>query len=130
MNVLKTISALFILGGLTLVSCNFDAAEEAETTELLQGHWDLQEAYRNGKKTETLTGTFFEFLPERKLIYNLAGSREEISYELDGQTITPIESRQKVTFMIEELDGEKLTLSMMMRNTPFKFILMKKGQEG
>jgi len=129
MNVFKTISALFLLGSLTLVACNFDAAQEEETTELLQGRWDLSEAYRSGKKTETLTGTFFEFLPERKLIYNLAGLREEVSYNLDGQTITPLESRQSVTFMIEELDAGKLTLSMVMRNTPFKFVLLKKGEE-
>ena len=126
MNVLKTWSVLFLIGGCSFFSCNFDAAEEAKTTELLQGHWDLLEAYRNGKKTETLTGTFFEFFPENKLTYNLAGSREEVEYVLDGQTITPENSRQNVTFLIEALDGEKLTLSMIMRNTPFKFVLEKK----
>ncbi|MFT4761267.1 MAG: hypothetical protein ACI9XO_000777 [Paraglaciecola sp.] len=125
MNLFKTLFALFLFSSLSFVACNLDGAQEAETTQLLQGRWDLLEAYRNGKKTETLTGTFFEFTPENKLTYNLAGSREAVTYELDGQTLTPIDSRQKVTFAIEELDGEKLTLSMMMRNTPFKFILTK-----
>jgi hypothetical protein len=126
MNVLKTLSTLFILGSLSFISCSADGAAEEKTIELLQGHWDLVEAYRNGKKTETLTGTFFEFAPENKLTYNLAGLRENVTYELDGQTLTPIDSRQKVTLAIEELDGQKLILTMVMRNTPFKFILTKK----
>ena len=128
MKILNVLPILLALVTIQIWSCAGAAEEEQKTKNLLHGRWELKEGFRNNRPTESVTGTFFEFSDEDQMIYNLGGSREVVTYVLDGKNITPEGSRLNTSFIIEELTEQQLTLSMNMRNVPFKFILAKAGE--
>jgi hypothetical protein len=116
---------LLLLG---LTACQNDAPGEGEsdtdqTLLLLQGRWELLDATRNGKPTESLDGAFFEFMSEGKLASNLGGSREEMQYELRGNTILQRGGRMEAEYQIETLADTLLVLDLVLNNTPFKLRL-------
>ncbi|MCB0704843.1 MAG: hypothetical protein KDC34_06010 [Saprospiraceae bacterium] len=120
---------LFTLS-ISFVACTSNEPEGNEISpEILQGHWDLVSAKRNGQATETLNTTFFEFHSEGKMISNLAGSREEIQYELSGNILKQLDGRMPADYEILEINDSLLHVTMVLREIPFDLHFRKVSSE-
>ena len=109
---------------LGFISCEEEPKEPTFDKDLLIGRWELQDAWRRGKKTETLTGTFYEFKKEGTMVTNLTPSMNILEYEytFDGKTLMQ-KGDTEITFDIENLNDSLFTFSMVIQNFPFKLIM-------
>lgn len=98
-------------------------AETGLNTALIFGRWEIYEATRSGRPTETLTGGFFEFTPEGKMFTNI-GVGSEATFTLDNYQITQ-QSTPPVIYTIDESTDSTLVLSTELRSLPFVFKLKK-----
>lgn len=109
-------------------SCNNDPNDENPKFEenQLVGRWEIVEAFRNGKKTETLTDTFYEFSKEGQMTTNLTptATEENFPYQFTGSEIKQ-EGGAETVFKVENLNDTSLTMSMMIMKFPFKLVLAK-----
>ena len=55
-----------------LTGCQDEQTSSKE--ELILGRWEIQQAYRNGRTTESLEELYFEFYKDGKMNTNLLGS--------------------------------------------------------
>lgn len=116
-----------ILLGLFLgaLSCN---KENEATAKMLMGRWELQEGFRNGEPTESLTDLFFEFGKEGRMETNLplpeAGGPS--TYAAEKQVIVQRQGGVEVEYQIEMLNDSVLIINTSMRNYDFRFVLRKK----
>lgn len=60
---------------LVFAACQRDS-KDTNYEELILGRWEIKEAIRNGRPTETLTGAFMEFFPKGRMISNVTGARK------------------------------------------------------
>ena len=126
---MTTKSALPFLGAfLFLFTACQDEKKDTPTFDgdQLIGRWEIIEAYRNGKKTETLTDTFYEFDRSGKLSTNLTPSatKEEYDYKFDGSEIKQAGGLETV-YQVENLTDSLLVLSMNINKFPFRLTLGK-----
>lgn len=92
--------------------------------ENIIGKWELEEGYRNGRLTESLTDTYFEFFMEGKMRTNL-GAVGESDYVLEGKKISQHNDRFSIVYQIEDFSDTSLVLSMTLRDFPFLLKLKK-----
>ena len=97
--------------------------------QMVIGKWELREGYRNGIKTETLADTYFSFMDDGKMQTNLGGGNELVDYSIDERTITHGSQNFPVDYAIEEIGDSTMTISMTMRDIPFKFVLGRAIEE-
>jgi len=112
---------------LLTVSCK-EAPKQPQLDEnLLIGRWEITQAWRNGRPTETLTGTFYEFMENGAMRTNLtaSGVEEESPFEVNGFEIVQESSPEKVKYSVTELSDSVLTLDMHIKNFPFRIRLAK-----
>ncbi len=125
----KLILFFFVL--LLSGSCGSDTSTGGAAThdlaQRLQGHWELESAFRDGRRTETLNGTFFTFLDSQTLVTNLGGMREEMPYELREHSFLPRGKRFQSEMIVEEIGDSTLTLKMLMRNVEFRMLFKKQA---
>lgn len=130
MNKISVLFFAFLFLGHT--SCENDPNANAQKFEenLLVGRWEIVEAFRNGKKIETLTDTFYEFTDEGQMTTNLTptASPEDFAYQFTGSEIKQ-EGGAETTFTVENLNDSTLTMSMMIQKFPFKLVLAKAEPE-
>ena len=103
-------------------SCKQDSGE---TTQMIQGRWEVQEASRNGRPTESLADLYFEFKPEGVLSTNVAGAPEEGTYEIKGDMVLQRNTRIDADYKIEELTEQSLVLTTELRGYAFRFAMKK-----
>ncbi|MBK8490311.1 MAG: hypothetical protein IPL49_05220 [Saprospirales bacterium] len=117
-----------IWSGLCLVmvfaACQNDS-KDTNYEELILGRWEIKEAQRNGRPTETLTGAFMEFLPKGRMISNVGGAPEESDYSVEGNVITSHSKRLPADFSIQYAGDSSLVLKFVMREIPFQFSLVR-----
>ncbi len=120
--VLPLLSALLLLQ----TACQDDTGSTSFEKNQLLGRWEIAEAYRNGKKTETLTGTFYEFGEDGNMRTNLnpAAMEESYPFEFDGQKIQQ-KGGVKTEFAVEELTDSTLIMKMTISKFPFRLMLNK-----
>lgn len=109
-------------------ACNNDPKKVDIDENLLVGRWEIETGYRNGKKIETLVGTFFEFSQDGKMKTNLTptAAPEEYEFSVDGNIINQ-EGEPPVTYTIDSLTENQLNVSMTINNYPFQ-VFLKKAQ--
>ncbi len=114
---------------LSLVSCGGDAV--AEQQNLLIGHWDLIEGQRNGKVTESLRDTYFEFTSDGKMSTNLPikGGIDSPYVIEDGAIVQTIINELQIRYKIVELTPKALKLTTKLRGFDFVFDLEKGVQQ-
>lgn len=117
-----TIFLLLSLAISTLVSCN---SEPTNQDELIIGRWELQSAIRNGKETGNLEGLYYDFSEEGALLTNLPTASGESAYEVEGSQVLQSINGQTIQYTIEEIGDSSLTLSTLLRDTPFQFIFKR-----
>lgn len=123
-NVLPFVGALFLFQ----ISCVNDPQTEGPTFDgdQLHGRWELVEAYRNGRKTETLTDAFYVFESNGDLSTNFPPSvnGQSLTYDFNGQKIKT-KGAEEMVFDVNELNDSTLTLSMIIQKFPFQLVLAK-----
>lgn len=110
-------------GALVLFAACQNETKDTNYEELILGRWELIEALRDGKPTETLTGIYFEFKPEGRVVSNLAGQEEESKFELEGKNIGQKGGQIAVNYQIEELNDSLLVLTFSLRQVNFRLKL-------
>lgn len=116
---------LLLVFSLLLAACADESSDErVDQRTLLQGRWEIIQALRDEQPTETLSGAYFEFRPNDKMVSNLAGT-EEVRYELKDNTITQVEGRNPLRFGIQSISDSLLVLQMDIRGSDFKLTLQK-----
>ncbi len=117
--------ALLLTGGCGSDSTN-SGSNHQDLAERLLGHWELVSALRDGRRTETLNGTFFTFLDSQTLVTNIGGMREEMPYELHDGSFLPHGKRFQSEMFVEEIGDSTLTLKMLIRNVEFRMLFKKR----
>lgn len=119
------LSLLSLLLFISIIGCQTDSKKNASNAELILGRWDIQEANRNGRITESLAELYFEFYEDGSMRTNLTGASEQCKFELDNNNLYQRESKMDADYVIEELSDSSLVVSTELRGASFKFLLSK-----
>ncbi len=125
----ELLSLLFIIILSTLSWTACAPAEEADQAVLLLGQWNIEEAYRNGRLTESLRGLYFVFTAEGSFRTNLNGEPEEGRYELSDKTIHTSEVQLPLDYQIVELGDSNLILQSSFQIYQFYFKFKRVAKE-
>ena len=123
-----------LLLGLTTILL-FSCGSETNTVnqvELLTGRWELTEGKRNGKVTESLRDTYFEFTSGGRMSTNLPikGGMDS-PYTIAENVITQtIVNDLTIQYAIQELTEKNLRLTTSLRGFNFEFSMEKKQEDG
>lgn len=109
---------------LVFAACQSDS-KDTNYEELILGRWEIREAIRNGRPTETMTGAFMEFLPKGRLLSNVAGSPEESAYSVQGNIISSKSERLPADYTILFVADSSMVLKFIVRDIPFQFSLAR-----
>lgn len=120
MKSLSYILPLFFL--CSLIACSSDSADNAKTNQLAK-RWEIREASRNGRITESLDKLYFDFAKDGTLQTNLGGATETGTYELEEEQILQRGTQIDADYKIETLSDSLLVLTTVIRNSNFKFEL-------
>ena len=95
------------------------------------GHWDLQQALRNGKPATSLEDIFFEFYENGsiKTNFNLSGETETGTFAISKDNVLQQEGGLNLDYIIEELNDSILILSTELQESAFKLLLNRKNLE-
>lgn len=119
-------SALLILALGSFFACNED---EIQDQDLILGRWDIQEALRSGRPTESLDNLFFEFFEEGKMTTNITGSTVDGSYEIDGDQLKQRGGPLETNYTIQTLSDSVLVLTALINKFDFKLQFSRTVQE-
>ncbi len=111
-----------VLSAVVLSACR---KEDNKAAELIIGHWEVEEAFRNGRPTESLADLYFEFSPDGKISTNFSGVPEEGTYEIKGSKIAQRDTRLEADYNIESITADNLVLTTELRGYKFRFVLKK-----
>ncbi len=116
---------------LLLTACGSDTTVKDQKA-LLEGRWNLTEGQRNGKVTDSLRDTYFEFTADDKMSTNLPikGSMNSPYDIVDNAIVQTIINDIQIKYNIIELTPQNLTLTANLRGFDFVFSMEKEGTEG
>ena len=120
----------FIVGNFNLLfvffACEEDQKEPSYEKQALLGKWELTEAWRNNRKTETLVGTFYEFEETGKMRTNfpLDMVHGEYEFEFDGREIIQ-KGKLETIYKIDTLTNSTLIFSTTFNKSSFKLAFGK-----
>lgn len=118
----------FIFAG--SIACTSDSTQvEDKTSSYLIGRWDIQQASRNGKPTESLDELYFEFFEDGAMRTNLTGATQSGTYSLTEKVIQQRETQMDADYNIEEISDTTLTINTTLKGQVFKFYLHKSQLE-
>jgi hypothetical protein len=122
---LKTSTLILSLLAVGLFTCKNEP--KIEQSDVL-GRWEAREAYRNEQRVEDMTGLFFEFFGDGKMLTNMSGSTAEGQYELKKQTLQQRGGEMDADYQIAEITDTSLVLITTLRDFNFRFVLGKSIQ--
>ncbi len=117
----RRFAIIVFFAGLMSLGCEEEST--FQQTDLL-GEWEVVDASRNRKSTQTLNGAFFKF-DEKNYQTNFMGQEQSYSYSFSKNEILQ-SGGENSTFKINYLLGDSLEISSTIRNIPFVFFLKKK----
>ena len=120
----RTLAVILIV--LALPGCQFGNDKKED---VLLGRWEIQQAYRNGRSTESLDELYFEFFQDGKMSTNLLGGPETTNYEVSEHELYQRDGQMDVDYNIIELTDSILVLSTSLRDYNFRFLLRRSIQE-
>ncbi len=129
MHTLKNYTAVTFI--LLWLGCGQDSPTHENPPLKLEGRWELLEAYRDNRKTETLFGTFYEFHGNRvKTNLTPTATEMEFQYVLEGkEIILNDEQGEFMKFTVENASDSLLTLRTTIRSRQFLLSLKKVPQD-
>lgn len=112
---------------LCLSACKDEPGHAAVDQELLNGRWEIDEAWRNGKQTGTLAGAYYEF-QNGTMRTNLTPTliEDEFPYDLSKNEIRQ-KSEPPVVYTIQSLSDSMLVMTLSINTFPFRLQLKKAG---
>ncbi|MBT8229743.1 MAG: hypothetical protein HKN67_01275 [Saprospiraceae bacterium] len=110
----------------TILSCGEDTVKTS--VDILAGKWNIHEAYRDGRETQTLKKGYFEFSTDQKLKTNILQDTLFYPYKLSGNKIK-LEDAHKISYTVMKLTSDSLILETKIRKFDFRILLLKKGDE-
>ena len=120
----KHFFALLISAVFLFISCGDEQQNTGPDTNKSQlaQRWELTEAERNGKKTETLRDAYFDLQADGKGVINLDGNAQNAEWDTEG-SLLKISGTQSdflsTDYAISNLQDSTMTLSVELRNIPF-----------
>lgn len=111
------LSILFIYA-IVFTGCGKDAVDEGPQ---LEGRWEVEEARRNGRLTESLRGLYFDFGQEGSFTTNISGMDENGRYEVSENSIATSEVQLSLDYKINELSDSTLELTSVFQDYRFFF---------
>ena len=94
--------------------------------QLLIGRWELTDAWRSKRKTETLTGIYYEFDDSKmRTNFTMDMKEQEFAYDFDGQSVLQKGKTERFLY-IDSLTQSFLLISTTFNEFPFKLALQKK----
>lgn len=109
----------------SFLSCNGGGESSHPTSAALTGRWELTRAYRNQKPTETLAGTYFDFLPDGNMQTNLpVGAESPTPFSLEKEILHQ-KSQPPLQYTVAELTDSTLKLSTQLRGFQFDLHFIK-----
>ncbi|MEP7196226.1 MAG: hypothetical protein ABI851_06870 [Saprospiraceae bacterium] len=105
---------------LTFLSCKKEAKLSKES---LEGKWKLTEAFRNDKRTQTLSGAFYQF-KDTMLTTNIFGDVISTGYSLDKMDVVQ-RVPQEIRYTVSMNPDQTLSFLTMIDGIAFKFTLKK-----
>lgn len=119
----QLLAAIFFLG---CASMSTGCSSSTDETALnLLGQWEIEEARRNGRVTESLTGLYFVFTPEGVFKTNMNGMPEEGTYTLEESKIVTSLVQLPLTYSILTLNDTVLVLQSAYQHYRFDFNLRR-----
>ncbi len=116
---LSTVAFMIIL---MFVACKQDSAKAIEGTDL-EGKWEVFEAYRGKKVTETLNGAYFIF-KNNELTVNITGRDVTAPYTLTGTKIEH-QTTNKERYEISGFVNDNMMLNTTLSDYDFRFNVKK-----
>ncbi len=108
-------------------NCTSDSAVNAKKPASIEGHWELVEAYRSGRKTESLGGTYFTFTSDKMSTNLPINGAIDSPYKNQDNIITQtIVNDIKIDYTIQDLTADNLRLNTKLRGVDFSFLLERK----
>ncbi len=92
--------------------------------ETIKGRWEVYQAERGGKPTQTVNGAFFEFRDHNKMVTDILGEPVQTAYNLYDREIVQL-SGGKIRYKVETVNDSTMTLSATIRKVDFVFDLIK-----
>jgi len=94
--------------------------------ELILGRWELNQAFRNERPTESLDNLYLEFLNTGQFRTNLMGTDETFDYEyIKGEIIQKSPNLEPLIYKIEAISDTNLILTTSLKNFNFRFVMTK-----
>jgi hypothetical protein len=122
------IQLLCLIGLCSLTyACTSEAKLNKEAKNKVIGKWEIKEAYRNGKLTESLDNLFFEFYEDGQMRTNILGASIQTNYSFSSGNIKQEagEDGIEMEYLIEAVTDTSLVLSTVLRRFNFKFDLKR-----
>ncbi|MFK7979168.1 MAG: hypothetical protein AB8G86_04245 [Saprospiraceae bacterium] len=115
---------------LLLTACGSDTTVQDQKA-LLEGRWNLIEGQRNGKVTDSLRDTYFEFEDGNKMSTNLPikGGMNSPYDIVDNAIVQTIVNDIQIKYQIVELTPQALKLTTNLRGFDFVFSMEKANVE-
>ncbi len=104
-------------------SCNSDSGIQLETNDL-EGKWDIIDAFRDGRRTQTLKKGYFEFKSDTILKTNILKDTFEYEYILNRNTIN-VDDLHQAKYTIKYLANDTLVLDTRLSKFDFRFVSIK-----
>ena len=106
-----------------MFSCTWFGDKNAE---LILGRWELNQAFRNERPTESLDNLYMEFLSSGQLKTNLMGTDDTFEYKyLKGEIIQNSPNFEPLIYKIEAISDSNLILTTSLKNFKFRFVMTK-----
>jgi hypothetical protein len=121
---LQIVTVTLIL--LSFLSCKREN-QEVPAAEL-EGKWELEQAYRDGKETNTLESLYFEIIDDSNMGTNFFGRDEIWAVLIENGQIIKVDGPDVVFDIVEHTD-QKLGLSTKFKEYEFRFDLVRKREK-
>lgn len=108
-------------------ACSSDAKLNKEAKNKVIGKWEIKEAFRNGRLTESLDNLYFEFYEDGQMRTNILGASIQSNYDFSGGKIKQEAGDEGVEleYLVEAVTDTSLILSTVLRRYNFKFDLQR-----
>lgn len=120
---MKFLAYSLFFSTLLFTACTDDGAANAKLQQLAQ-RWEIREASRNGRITESLDQLYFDFTADGTLKTNLSGATETGTYEMNDDQILQRGTQIEADYNVVNLSDTLLVLTTKIRNSSFKFELV------
>lgn len=108
-------------------ACTSDAKLDKKSQNKVIGKWEIKEAFRNGKLTESLDDLFFEFYEDGQMRTNILGAGMQANYDFSNGKIKQEagDNGIELEYLVETVTDTSLILSTVLRRYDFKFNLQR-----